>query len=90
MKKRTVNRWLANADHADVAAPPESRRPSPDPGLEMIAAYQRTILAFAEERIAFAGSPPDDAQRMRDEASSLAATIGERLRADYAARKARQ
>ena len=58
-----------------------------DPDLTLIAATQRAILAFADERIACAGSPPDDAQRMRDEAAALSATIGERLRADLQQRR---
>ena len=61
-----------------------------DPDLELIAAQERAVLAFAEERIASAGSPPDGAQRTRDEAATLAATIGERLRAELQQNRNRQ
>ena len=66
-----------------------TRRPrKTDADLAMIAAYEGAIVSYAEERITPATSA-DEAQRIRDEAATLAATIGERLRAARPQRQAR-
>jgi hypothetical protein len=62
------------------------RKPKED-GLQLIAAYERAIIAFGEERLAFAGTSGDEAERERAAVKTLAATIGERLRAEYLSRR---
>jgi hypothetical protein len=65
---------------------PTPPRTPPDPGLELIAHYQAAVIASRMERLDGSGMDAADVARERAAVTALAATIGERLRADYLAR----
>lgn len=59
-----------------------------DPGLAQIDAYARAIVEAHDERVQL-GAPAEEIAAQRPAVVQLAATIGERLRADYLARQQR-
>jgi hypothetical protein len=66
-----------------MARPP---RTPPDAGLALIARYEAAVIDGRMQRLDGAGLNATDVARERAAVTALAATIGERLRADYLAR----
>jgi hypothetical protein len=62
-----------------------SRTP-PDAGLALIHRYEAAVIDSRMERLDGSGMDAADVARERAAVTALAATIGERLRADYLAR----
>ena len=60
-----------------------------DAGLELIADLERRIVQAHDEKSTLGGAPADEIARERPAVVQLAATIGERLRAEYRERDAR-
>jgi hypothetical protein len=59
---------------------------TPDEGLELIARYESAIIEARMQRLQGTGLDPAAVARERADVTGLAATIAERLRADYRAR----
>ena len=58
----------------------------PDAGLQLIARFEAAVIDARMERLHGAGLDAADVARERAAVTALAATIAERLRADYRAR----
>jgi len=67
----------------------KTRIPPVDQGLQQIADLERDIVRAHDERMAFENTDPAEAKRRRPGAVALARAVGDRLRADYAARGTR-
>ena len=61
------------------------RTPTNDPGLQLIADYEAAIVTAHDQRVDM-GVPAAEVQQQRPAVVRLAASIAERLRAEYAAR----
>ena len=59
--------------------------PTNDPGLQLIADYEAAIVTAHDQKIDL-GVSTEEVERQRPAVVQLAATVGERLRAEYAAR----
>lgn len=66
-----------------MAKPPRTPR---DAGLALIQRYEAAVIESRMERLDGAGLDAADVARERAAVIALAATIGERMRADYLAR----
>jgi len=63
----------------------KKRTPPIDPGLQLISDYEAAIVT-AHDQKADHGVPAEEVARQRPAVVQLAASIGERMRAEYAAR----
>ena len=76
--------WLGGLDDRGVLTM-KPRTPTNDPDLQLIASYEAAIVATHDQKIDL-GVSTEEVKRQRPAVVQLAATIGERLRAEYAAR----